>query len=190
VDEEYVKEQSRKTVANEDAAAPAIKESLNRILGSIPRTASILDVGCRLGCGMRVMKEMGFKEVWGVDINEAYITRLKKEGFNVMWADIELSVPFINDTFDFVWTRHTLEHCRHPEQALKNIRFMMRSGAFVHIIVPIQTELEEYHHVLFKGPADLTEAVEKAGLSVQSLKRINRTKGLNFCDELWCLAMK
>ena len=62
-----------------------------------------LDLGCGDGSVLIQLQQLGFKKLFGVDKNSYYISKLKKQGFNVVRGDVT-KVP-LKGKFDFVFKR-------------------------------------------------------------------------------------
>lgn len=82
-----------------------------RFLAEIPRTASILEVGCNLGNQLLLLHEMGFEDLTGIDVQEDIV---KKAQSRVPWARVTegsaLKIPFHDASFDMVFTSGLLIH--------------------------------------------------------------------------------
>jgi SAM-dependent methyltransferase len=76
-----------------------------------------LDTGCGLGTDLMYLESRGF-EVTGIDISTSALekARLRKNGINLCAGNV-LSLPFHNETFDFINDRgcfhHIEKHLRH-----------------------------------------------------------------------------
>lgn len=79
------------------------KEILNR-------DSKILDFGCGFGQIISSLIDNGYKEVYGVDINDSAISYCISKGFNVKKINADyLNNPF-GFKFDFIVILHVLEH--------------------------------------------------------------------------------
>jgi len=82
-----------------------------RFLADIPRSASILEVGCNLGNQLIFLKQMGFEDLTGIEIHQG-IT--KEAQSRVPWAKVMegsvLKIPFDDASFDLVFTSGLLIH--------------------------------------------------------------------------------
>lgn len=69
-----------------------------------------LDIGCGLGTDLIYFKSRGF-EVTGIDISTSALekARLRKNGINLCAGNV-LSLPFHNETFDFINDRGCFHH--------------------------------------------------------------------------------
>lgn len=83
----------------------------HRFLADIPRSASILEVGCNLGNQLILLHEMGFENLTGIEIQEEIV---KKAHFRAPWARVTegsaLKIPFYDASFDMVFTSGLLIH--------------------------------------------------------------------------------
>ena len=69
---------------------------------------------------------------------------LPKEYYDIKWpsnmitSDIRFSLPFENNTVDFIYTSHTLEHMEHYEatEVLRNCYRILKKDAIIRIILP------------------------------------------------------
>jgi pseudaminic acid biosynthesis-associated methylase len=82
-----------------------------RFLADIPRTASILEVGCNLGNQLIPLHEMGFENLAGIDVQEAIVNKAQSR---IPWASVTqgsaLKIPFPDASFDMVFTSGLLIH--------------------------------------------------------------------------------
>ena len=88
------------------------RTALNRkFLADIPRSASILEVGCNLGNQLLLLSKMGFENLSGVELNPKIAERAR---LRVPQATIgegsALSLPFDDASFDLVFTSGVLIH--------------------------------------------------------------------------------
>lgn len=102
---------------------------------NINRTSKILDICCGDGVGLEKLKEMGFNNVVGAEICDDKINLAQKFS-KVIKTDI-CSGPFqFDDTFDVIYSSHSLEHVLNPEFSITNIaKFLNDDGIFI-IVLP------------------------------------------------------
>ncbi len=79
---------------------------------------NILEIGCNVGGNLQWAKEMiPSNQVWGVDINEEALQKLRGSlpGVNVVWSAAR-DLPFRDNFFDLVFTAGVLIH--QPDSSL------------------------------------------------------------------------
>ncbi len=89
----------------------------------IPRDATILEIGCSTGNVIQILHDMGFTDVYGIDINGKAIdiVRAKFPKFIFKRASIEDFAPIMK--FDLVYTSGVLIHI-HPNNIQMTINKM------------------------------------------------------------------
>jgi len=82
-----------------------------RFLAGVPRSARILEVGCNIGNQLSMLREMGFSNLYGIEIQHYALNQAKSRarGINVVEASA-LEIPFCNESFDLVFTSGVLIH--------------------------------------------------------------------------------
>jgi len=120
---------------------------------------SILDVGCGEGRGLEALKEMGFQNTAGVDITMEKIQAGMKRGLEIIDDDFNEMAKFSDDSIDYIFCSHTLEHALDLKQALSSLLRVVKKK--IYIIVPID-ETEESVKANPAHTAPITESVEIA----------------------------
>ena len=91
------------------------KKNINlKFLKGINKNKPILEVGCNIGNQLKIFEDIGFKKLFGIDIN---IKNLKKGKKNINLNIIESSgfdIPFKDNYFNLVFTNNVLIHI-HPK---------------------------------------------------------------------------
>jgi pseudaminic acid biosynthesis-associated methylase len=87
------------------------RELNERILQGVPRDARILEVGCNVGTQLLLLREMGFNNLSGIEIQSYAIERARQrvEGAKILQGSA-LSIPFEASEFDLVFTSGVLIH--------------------------------------------------------------------------------
>jgi pseudaminic acid biosynthesis-associated methylase len=82
-----------------------------RLLGEVPRDARILEVGCNIGTQLLVLQQMGFHNLFGIEIQSYALERAKErvEGAVLTRASL-LAIPYPDLYFDLVFTSGVLIH--------------------------------------------------------------------------------
>lgn len=82
-----------------------------RFLDNVPRNAPILEVGCNVGTQLLLLKDMGFTDLSGVEIQEYALQRAQERlrDAKILQASA-LSIPFSDQEFELVFTSGVLIH--------------------------------------------------------------------------------
>jgi pseudaminic acid biosynthesis-associated methylase len=98
---------------------------LNReFLGDLDRSIKILEVGSNIGNKLLNLQKMGFRNLYGIEVNSYAIEQAKANttGINIIQANA-FDIPFKDGYFDLVFTSGVLIHIAPTdiEKALKEI---------------------------------------------------------------------
>ena len=104
--------------------------------GNVSGSCSILDVGVGSGSNLRMLADLGYTNIIGLEPNAAVVEICAKHGFsNVRQGDI-CGMPFPSDSFDAVLATDVLEHVTDDSAALREISRVLRPGGAALITVP------------------------------------------------------
>jgi pseudaminic acid biosynthesis-associated methylase len=100
-----------------------------RFLADIPRSARILEVGCNEGNQLCVLQEMGFRNLYGIEIQEYALRkgRARAESAQLVLATA-FEIPYPDRFFDVVFTSGVLIHIA-PADLPKALREIHRCTA-------------------------------------------------------------
>lgn len=117
---------------------------------SLPKGATILDVGCGLGeTSLLLATRFPGTTITGIDQNEALIEAAtstkawKNPALHFITGDA-LRLPFDDDHFDFVFTRYLLHHLPDPPAALAELKRVCRPGGLAFALEPDANFLASY----------------------------------------------
>lgn len=103
-----------------------------------PMDANILDVGCAIGLGMMYLEELGYKNVYGIDLDSRKI-RLASEVNGLQnsilgdVADFDFSgLPL----FDVIYCSHCLEHVYDADAVIEKMKKITKPEATFFFILP------------------------------------------------------
>lgn len=113
----------------------------------------ILDLGCGDGSHAIALKEMGAREVFGIDINEAMIAKASKklagtEGVSFILAN-GTNVPFQDSSFDLVISNYVIQYFKDVSKVFSEIgRVLNPGGTFIGTInvIEMETGYENLHN--------------------------------------------
>ena len=88
------------------------RRALNRrFLEGIPRCAHILEVGCNVGNQLLVLQEMGFTNLYGIEIQSYALELARSRVPDVKFTQASvLAIPYPDQNFDLVFTCGVLIH--------------------------------------------------------------------------------
>ena len=150
------------------------------------RPGRLLDVGAAVGFFLREARRRGW-EVHGVELSPwaAEVAR-ERFGLDVLTADLE-HADLEEASFDAVTLWHVLEHLPSPAQALAKVRRLLRSGGVLALEVPnvdcaaARRDLATWQHtspaehLFYFAPATFRRMLERAGFTVELLRRSGGT---------------
>lgn len=90
----------------------------HRFLEVVPRDALILEVGCNVGNQLLLLQQMGFINLYGIEIQSYAVDRAKRlvAGAQLLRASA-LALPYPDRSFDLVFTSGVLIHVAPPDLA-------------------------------------------------------------------------
>jgi SAM-dependent methyltransferase len=98
--------------------------------------AVVLDVGTSTGTNLRMLRDLGFTNVQGLDASEQAIRFCVGKGFGNTWQGDVCKMPFASDVFDLVLATDIIEHVEDHLQAMAEIERVLKPGGSVLITVP------------------------------------------------------
>jgi ubiquinone/menaquinone biosynthesis C-methylase UbiE len=94
----------------------------------------VLEVGCNRGGMVRRMRQLG-AESYGVDINEEAIADAVINNVQVMDAT---QLDFPTETFDKLYSLHTIEHIADFRKALREMERVLKPGGTLLLTYPVE----------------------------------------------------
>ncbi|MET0393396.1 MAG: pseudaminic acid biosynthesis-associated methylase [Chitinophagaceae bacterium] len=89
-----------------------LRSQLNEeFIGSLDRDARILEVGCNVGIQLLHLQRMGFRNLYGIELQPYAVEKAKKitHGINIIQGS-GFDIPFKDGFFDLVYTNGVLIH--------------------------------------------------------------------------------
>jgi pseudaminic acid biosynthesis-associated methylase len=82
-----------------------------RFLADVPRDARVLEVGCNMGIQLGMLRDLGFWNLFGIEIQHQALKRAKARTPEVLVAEASaFEIPFADRSFDLVFTSGVLIH--------------------------------------------------------------------------------
>jgi len=118
-----------------------VRLKANGISSHVFKGKRCLDAGCGGGRGSILMAQCGAREVIGVDLSATNIESCRKravqKGFQNLGfqQDSLMELPFVDESFDVVWCNGVLHHLTDPDQGLKEITRVLKTGGHLWLYV-------------------------------------------------------
>jgi pseudaminic acid biosynthesis-associated methylase len=144
------------------------RTALNQsFLADIPRSASILEVGCNLGNQIMLLQQMGFENLTGIEINAGVVQEAQSRLPSVKILEgSALRIPLGDASFDLVFTSGLLIHIapRDLPAAMKEIHRCAKTWIWgLEYYAPQTTEIP------YRGRSGLLWKADYARLYTQTL---------------------
>jgi 2-polyprenyl-3-methyl-5-hydroxy-6-metoxy-1,4-benzoquinol methylase len=134
----------------------SMREDLIRLIP--PQAQNILEVGCAAGLTGKALREKGFKEIVGIEVNEEVAQKGKLYYDKLMIEDVEkISLPFEKEHFDCILYGDVLEHLVDPWQVLKNHHAFLKKGGTIICSIPNIRHYRIMKKLFFKGKWEYTK---------------------------------
>ena len=128
-----------------------------------------LDIGTSAGTNLRMLREMGFADVTGLDFSAEAARWCAEKGLGTVRLGDVTAIPFPDEAFRLVLATDIIEHVDDDGRALAEIRRVLRPGSAALITVPafpslwgLQDEVAHHKRRYRLGP--LLERIRGAGL--------------------------
>lgn len=135
----------------------------------LPEGARILDIGCGQGPALEIFKNKGYNSVVGITLNDEDIRVCSEEGYDVYKMD-QSFLEFEDNSFDFVWARHVIEHSVFPYFTLTQFARVLTRGGSLYLEVPAPDtschhETNQNHYSVL-GHSSWTSLLERCGFLI------------------------
>ena len=129
----YLELQLKRTLSKKDAPLQLRTRILVDKLASLMPLdrCDVLCVGCRNFAELDYFESKGARSVTGID--------LYSEDPRILVMDMH-HLEFSSDSFDVIYSSHSLEHALYPQQVATEFTRVIRSGGYIVVEVPTQFE--------------------------------------------------
>ena len=139
---------------------------------SLSPDVAILEVGTSAGTNLRMLRELGFTNVTGLDFSDEAIRLCAEKGLGIVRKGDITAMPFDENAFSLVLATDIIEHVDDDARALAEIARVLEPGGTALITVPAFPSLWGLQDIVSNHKrryriANLVARVEEAGLVVE-----------------------
>jgi SAM-dependent methyltransferase len=138
----------------------------------LPRDAEILDVGTSTGTNLRLLRDLGFTRIIGVDQSPVAIQFCADKGLGQVKLGDVCALPFPDQSFDLILATDIIEHVADDLVALRELHRVLKPGQPLLLTVPafpilwgLQDQVS--HHKRRYRLGQLLKKLDEAKLSAQ-----------------------
>jgi len=145
---------------------------------ALPSSARVLDVGTGTGTNLRLLGELGFEDVTGVDASDDAVRFCAAKHLGLVEQGDACALPFPDGAFDLALATDVVEHLEDDGKALAELRRVLRPGGSALLTVPAFPSLwglqdEVSHHQRRYRKGDFEGRLERAGLALRESFHFN-----------------
>jgi SAM-dependent methyltransferase len=149
---DYLAEQLERTLSKrETSSGVGTRILVKAAAGAAKADASVLCVGCRNAVELDEFRARGLHDVVGIDIFS--------QRADILVMDMH-QMTFAPDSFDVVYSSHSLEHAHDPRRVVAEVLRVARDGAVVAVEVPVRYRGSDADRVEFSGLPELESLFE------------------------------
>ena len=135
---------------------------------SLPPSCRVLDIGCGQGLALGLFRENGLSPV-GITLNETDASVCREKGYDVLEMD-QSFLEFGDQTFDFIWCRHCIEHSVFPYFTLQGFHRVLRAKGYLYLEVPAPDtkcgHQDNKNHYSVLGKSMWSSLLQRSGFSI------------------------
>jgi SAM-dependent methyltransferase len=102
----------------------------------LPRNAEILDVGTSTGTNLRMLRDLGFHRVHGIDQSIEAVRFCSEKGLGEVQLGDVCALPFPDCLFDLILATDIIEHVDNDLFALRELHRVLKPGSHLLLTVP------------------------------------------------------
>ena len=119
---------------------------------NISREARILDFGCGTGDSLLSLRNLGYQNIYGVEIGRARAEISRKLFPNRIFQGDEHSIAEIVEKigkFDLIYSNHVFEHIAQPQRVISKLSGALKDDGILAISVPAPGSETFFHSALY-----------------------------------------
>ena len=157
------------------------RSELNALfLGRLNRSIKILEVGANIGNQLSCLQELGFANLYGIELQRYAILQSKAKDICLIQGSA-FNIPFKDSQFDLVFTSGLLIHIS-PENVTRVLEEIYRCTNSY--ILGLEYFAEQPMEIAYRGHSNLLWKADFAQLYMEHFQDLNliREKELNYLD--------
>jgi SAM-dependent methyltransferase len=132
-----------KDLATKEKYHPHIDTTVMAFFKWFPSVGTVLDVGSRDGYAVEALGSHGYVAT-GLELVPEYVDYAQAHQRNVVQGDI-LGPPVEAESFDYIFSRHCVEHCKSTGRFLDACWSILVPGGGLFLTFPLETTKEWRH---------------------------------------------
>lgn len=138
-----------------------VKESGGQAKGQLKKNElKILDAGCRDGWAIEFLNDLGYTDVVGLELFDEYVNYCNARNRKAVKGDLH-ELEFADDSFEFVYCRHVLEHCLDPVKVIEEMLRVLKPGGVMFCNFPLEPKVYGKHTLAFPNPEAVKSVLAK-----------------------------
>lgn len=147
---------------------PHTKSTVKEFIRRFPdRKLNIVDIGTRDGYAVELLCKAGYR-VLGTELIQEYVAHAKSKERNVIFDDI-MDSKLPSNTFDVIYSRHCIEHCRDSLTFFKHARRILKKNGYIFMTFPLESKKKFWarknagknHMIYFEHKNDFRKIIQK-----------------------------
>jgi len=102
----------------------------------VSNDARVLDIGTSTGTNLRMLRDLSYRQVAGLDSSQDAIRFCEEKGLGPVYRGDVCAMPFADESFDLVLATDIVEHVDDDIRAVQEIARVLAPGGTVLITVP------------------------------------------------------
>lgn len=119
---------------------PQVYGCVMAFINQFPQRGLVLDIGSRDGYAVQLLEYNGYEAI-GSDLRKEHVEYAKKRGRNVV-VDNATNSSFEDGWFDYIFSRHCIEHTQEPDRFLSECHRLLKSSGKVFLVFPKESDHE------------------------------------------------
>lgn len=160
------------------------RTELNELfVGDMDRGIKVLEVGSNIGNQLLLLQTMGFKNLYGIEINSYAVERARTNAKNIsIIQGSAFDIPFKDSYFDLVFTSGVLIHIA-PMDIRKVLKEIHRCSSF--FIWGFEYYADSYIEVNYRGHDQLLWKTDFAVLYLDEFRdlKLIKEERIKYCNE-------